>query len=133
MMTDPIADMLTRIRNAHKVGKTEVAVPHSKLKYAIAQLLLREGYLAAVEKVRAKLYTYDELQLRLVSKKGGPGVLHALKRVSKPGQRVYFGYADLPTNIGGRGLTIVSTPQGIMTGKEARQRKLGGELLCAIY
>lgn len=132
-MTDPIADMLTRIRNAHKVGKTEVAVPHSKLKYAIAQLLLREGYLIAVERVRAKLYNHDELQLKLAQKKEGQGVLHALKRISKPGQRVYLGYADLPISVGGRGFTIVSTPQGVMTGRDARQRKLGGELICTIY
>ncbi len=128
MMTDPIADMLTRIRNAAKVSKSALDVPHSRLKFEIAKILQREGYLASVDAdPAARTMT---LEIRFEGKKP---VLTDLKRLSKPGRRVYVGWEEIPRVMSGLGFTIVSTSQGVMTGGEARKRKLGGELLCQIY
>ncbi len=128
MMTDPIADMLTRIRNAAKVSKSALDVPHSRLKFEIAKILQREGYLASVDAdPAARTMT---LEIRFEGKKP---VLTDLQRLSKPGRRVYVGWEEIPRVMSGLGLTIVSTSQGVMTGGEARKRKLGGELLCQIY
>ena len=127
-MTDPIADMLTRIRNAAKVSKSALDVPHSRLKFEIAKILQREGYLASVDAdPAARTMT---LEIRFEGKKP---VLTDLKRLSKPGRRVYVGWEEIPRVMSGLGFTIVSTSQGVMTGGEARKRKLGGELLCQIY
>jgi small subunit ribosomal protein S8 len=128
MMTDPIADMLTRIRNAARVGKDEVPVPYSRVKYEIAKILEREGYLAGV--------TADEkrrdltLALRFDGKRP---VVRGLERLSKPGRRLYVGWEDIPRVMSGLGITILSTSQGIMSGGDARKRKLGGELVCEVY
>jgi len=128
-MTDPISDMLTRIRNASAVHKPEVRLPYSKMKNAIAKILAAEGYVAAAEKTGG-----DRPELRLELKyEDGRGYIRSLRRVSKPGSRAYSGFADLPRVLSDRGIAIVSTSQGVMTNKEARKRKLGGEVLCEIY
>lgn len=132
-MTDPIADMLTRIRNASRVGKAEVLIPYSRLKLTIAKILEREGYLAAAETVRAKVGAYNEMKLTLKYENGRQSLIHSAKRLSTPGRRLYLGYRDLLAFVSSRGITILSTPKGIMTHKEARKEKLGGELLCEIY
>jgi len=123
--------MLTRIRNASAVGKPEVRIPYSKMKVAIAKILAAEGYVAAAEKTGADRAA--ELRLELKYEDGGRPLIRSLKRISKPGGRAYAGYADLPRVLSDRGIAIVSTSQGVMTNKEARKRKLGGEVLCEIY
>lgn len=133
MMTDPIADMLTRIRNASKVRKPEVLVPYSRLKLTIAKLLEREGYVGAVETVRAKAGTYNEIKIALKYDNGRESLIHCVKRISTPGRRLYLGYRDIAGFVSHRGLTILSTPKGVMTNKEARKEKVGGELLCEVY
>ncbi|MGC9128518.1 MAG: 30S ribosomal protein S8 [Acidithiobacillus sp.] len=128
-MTDPIADMLTRIRNAQQVGKASVQVPASKLKRAIARVLLDEGYIAGIAD--------DELgghpSLRLTLKYyAGEGVIAEIRRVSRPGVRIYRGAQDLPRVRDGLGIAIVSTSQGIMTDRAARAAGIGGEVLCVV-
>ena len=128
-MTDPIADMLTRIRNASMVGKAEVVLPYSRLKHAIASILASEGYVATAEKVAD-----DKDKLRIELKyEGKTSVIRNLKRISRPGCRSYVGYQDLPRVLSDRGIAVVSTPQGVMSNKEARKRKLGGEVMCEVY
>jgi len=128
MMTDPIADMLTRIRNASRVGKSDAAVPYSRVKFEIAKILEREGYLSRVAPDESR----REMTLGLRYEAKQPA-LHDLQRLSKPGRRLYVGWQDIPRVKSGLGLTLVSTSQGIMTGGEARKRKLGGELICEVY
>lgn len=129
MMTDPIADMLTRIRNAAAARKTEVLVPSSKLKEHIAHILVAEGYLESVERLSDRFGT-----LRLVLKYvGREPVVQEITRVSKPGRRVYAGATLLPRVRSDYGIAILSTSAGVMTNKEARKRKLGGEILCEVY
>lgn len=127
-MTDPIADLLTRIRNAQLAGQHEVVLPYSKLKYAIAQVLEKEGWVVGL----ASLDHQKNLKILLKYDQGKP-VIQDLKRISKPGRRVYVGRHDLPRVLNGLGMAIVSTPQGVMTGDQARQSKLGGEVLCEIF
>lgn len=129
MITDPISDMLTRIRNASQVKKPEVRIPYSNLKYAVAKILAEEGYVGAVEKVAAG---HGEIRLTL-KYTGGEAAIRNITRVSKPGLRAYAGYAELPRVLSDHGIAIVSTSQGVMTNKEARKRKLGGEVLCEVF
>ncbi|MEW6688438.1 MAG: 30S ribosomal protein S8 [Pseudomonadota bacterium] len=128
-MTDPIADMLTRIRNAQQVGHADVAMPCSKLKTAIAQVLKDEGYIEdfAVREDGAK----KELRIGLRYYAGKP-VIERLERVSKPGLRVYKGRDGLPKVMNGLGVAIVSTSQGVMTDRKARASGVGGEVLCIV-
>lgn len=129
MMTDPIADMLTRIRNASMVHKSEVIVPFSKIKMAIAGILVREGYLSKAELVEDK-----KPQIALSIKYDGrEPAIHSLKRISTPGHRTYVKNDELDKVLNGFGLAILSTPKGLMTDIEARKEKIGGELLCEIY
>lgn len=130
MITDPISDMLTRIRNAALVKKAEVVLPSSKIKLAIAKILAQEGYLAS-----AALQAEGSRQNLVLGLKYEQGLstVHDIKRVSKPGRRVYKKSADLPRVLGNIGIAIVSTPNGLMTNKEARARKLGGEVICEVY
>ena len=128
-MTDPIADMLTRIRNASLIGKIEVVLPYSKLKHAVAGVLAGEGYVIAVEKVAENK---GELRIKL-KYEGKTSAIRNLKRISTPGRRSYAGYQDLPRVLSDRGIAVVSTPQGVMSNKEARRRKLGGEIICEVY
>lgn len=133
MMTDPIADMLTRIRNAATVHKTEVLMPYSNLKFAIAQILAREGYAASAERMRAKYGVFDELKITLKYQPDRRSVIRSLRRVSSPGRRWYAKYQDFRKTAGGQGIMIISTPKGVMTDKEARKLKVGGEVLCEVY
>jgi small subunit ribosomal protein S8 len=129
MMTDPISDMLTRIRNAQLVGQVEVAMPCSKVKAAIAQVLKDEGYIEdfAVRDEGAK----KELRIGLKYYAGRP-VIERIERVSKPGLRVYKGRDSLPKVMNGLGVAIVSTSQGVMTDRKARATGVGGEVLCIV-
>lgn len=128
-MTDPIADMLTRIRNAQQVEKVAVAMPSSKLKVAIAQVLKDEGYIEdfAVRTAEGK----SQLDIALKYYAGRP-VIERIERVSKPGLRVYKGAGDLPRVMNGLGIAIVSTPKGVMTDRKARVSNVGGEVLCLV-
>jgi len=128
-MSDPIADMLTRIRNAQGVKKTSVAMPSSKLKVAIANVLKDEGYIEdfAVTEADGKA----ELKIGLKYYAGAP-VIERLDRVSRPGLRIYKGKDDIPTVMNGLGVTIVSTPKGVMTDRKARQTGVGGEIICYV-
>lgn len=133
MMTDPIADMLTRIRNAQAVGKIAVAVPASKLKRAIAELLAREGWLVRVETHAAGTGGREEMVLTLRYRSPGEPKITSIRRVSRPGRRVYVTHGAIPRVKRGAGLAILSTPQGLLTNREARERKVGGEVICEIW
>ena len=130
-MTDPIADMLTRIRNGLTVHKETVEVPSSKMKSAIAQIMLEEGYLKGVELVEDGFN--GKLVLTLKYTDANRSVINGLKRVSKPGLRTYSGAKEMPKVLGGFGIAIVSTNQGIMTDKQAKLKNVGGEVLCYVY
>jgi small subunit ribosomal protein S8 len=121
--------MLTRIRNAAAVEKPEVRVPYSKLKHAIAKILSTEGYVGGIEKTDTG---HGELVIQL-KYEGHDSAIRSLARVSKPGRRNYVGCLELPRVLSDRGIAIVSTSQGVMTNKEARKRKLGGEIICEVY
>ncbi len=130
MMTDPIADMLTRIRNASVVKKKEVLVPYSKVKMAIAALLVREGYLIAAEEAKEQRHPMIVLTLKYMN--GQPSIRH-LGRVSTPGHRYYVKKDQLKKVLNGYGLAILSTPRGVMTNNEAIIAQVGGEVLCEVY
>lgn len=132
-MTDPIADMLTRIRNAMAVNKPEVVLPFSKMKMAVAEILKETGYVKNVEKIaKGAGQSYD--QLRIVLKyKGKEPAISNLKKISKPGRRVYVSKEKLPIVLNNLGIAIISTPQGLMTNNDARKKNLGGEVICEIY
>ena len=131
MMTDPIADMLTRIRNAQAVRKEDLVLPFSKIKYEILKLLVREGYIESVDKIEEK--SYLELHVVLKYKEDKKAFIEHIKRISKPGQRIYVNKDKLPKVLNDFGLAILSTSQGIMTNKKARRVKVGGELLFEIW
>ncbi|MDR1947032.1 MAG: 30S ribosomal protein S8 [Desulfovibrio sp.] len=126
MLTDPIADMLTRIRNAHLALHKEVSVPSSKMKKALADILKQEGYIDGVR---------DEGKCIVITLKhfGGKPAIRGLKRVSKPGRRVYVGSSYIPRVQNGLGICIVSTSKGVLDGVTAAERQVGGELLCEIW
>ena len=128
-MSDPIADMLTRIRNAQGVNKTTVSMPSSKLKVAIARVLKDEGYIEnyAIAEDAGKVTLSIELKYY-----AGRPVIERIERVSRPGLRVYKGKSDIPTVMNGLGVTIVSTPKGVMTDRKARATGTGGEILCYV-
>jgi small subunit ribosomal protein S8 len=128
-MSDPIADMLTQIRNANQALLPSVDLAHSKMKENIAQILKREGYITDCSVEGDKL---KRLKLKLKFQ-GRKAVIVGLRRVSKPGLRRYVGSSEIPRVLGGMGVAIVSTSQGVMTGGEARKQNLGGELLCFIW
>ncbi len=131
MMTDPIADMLTRIRNAVRARHPRVDVPASKLKVEIARILKEEGYINNFKVMGEGA----KKTLRLYLKYGPEGetpILN-LERVSRPGRRIYVGAKEIPRVLGGLGVAILSTPKGIMTGRDARRRNVGGEVLCYVY
>ena len=131
MMTDPIADMLTRIRNAIRVERPHVQMPLSKLKRGVAEVLKREGYIWDWAEEEATPVS----QLRLVLKYGpnGERLIRHIQRVSKPGRRVYRRAVDLKPVLNGQGINILSTSRGVVSDREARQRKLGGEVLCELW
>ena len=135
-MTDPIADMLTRIRNAMIVGHPTVAMPNSKLKAEIARILKEEGFIGGYEVVDGESpgHMILRLQLRYVGERRfRRSVITGLERVSKPGRRVYSGKRDIPWVLSGMGISIMTTPKGVMTGQRARQLGVGGEILCKVW
>ncbi len=129
--TDPIADMLTRIRNGLMVRKPFILVPSSKIKVAIAQILLEEGFIQGYEVTNERPQPNIRLWLKYDEKRRP--IVTGLKRVSRPGRRVYSGKADLPWVLSGLGIAIVSTPKGVMTDREARRTGVGGEILCYVW
>ncbi|HLA15570.1 MAG TPA: 30S ribosomal protein S8 [Candidatus Limnocylindrales bacterium] len=130
-ISDPIADMLTRIRNASRARHTEVIVPASRVKREIARILVAEGFIADFSEDRDG--TLAILRLRLKYVDGKVPVVSGLRRISKPGLRVYAKKTDIPRVLGGLGIVIVSTSQGIMTGSQARRADLGGEVLAYVW
>ncbi|MDO5666740.1 MAG: 30S ribosomal protein S8 [Alcaligenaceae bacterium] len=128
-MSDPIADMLTRIRNAQMVEKVSVSMPSSKLKVAIATVLRDEGYIDSFEVKGEKAKAELEIALRYYA---GRPVIERIERVSRPGLRVYKGSGDIPQVMNGLGVTIVSTSRGVMTDRKARSEGVGGEVLCYV-
>ena len=131
MLSDPISDMLTRIRNATMIEHRQVVMPSSKIKAAIAKILYHEGF------VERFVVTDDKPQPKLIIdlKYTGKGdsVITGLERVSKPGRRIYSGYSDVPWVRSGLGINILSTPQGLLTGRQARKAKVGGEIICNVW
>ena len=131
MMTDPIADMLTRIRNAVRVERPAVEMPLSKVKRGLAEVLKREGYIWDWEEIDSR----PANQLRILLKYGpnGERVIRHLRRISKPGRRVYSGANRMRPVLGGLGISVISTSRGVISDREARQRNLGGEVLCELW
>lgn len=129
--TDPIADMLTRVRNGAGARHTTVEIPFSKMKLAIAKILEQEGYISGYDVQQEGNRRTLRLQLKYDTQRRP--VVNGLRRVSKPGLRVYAGMHDIPRILGGAGTVVISTNRGIMTGREARRRHLGGELLAEIW
>jgi small subunit ribosomal protein S8 len=129
-MTDPIADMLTRIRNAGRALLPTVQIPHSRMKESLAKILKSEGYIAEVVVEGEK--TKKTLKLRL-KYEGKKCVIEGLKRISKSGLRRYVGATEIPRVLGGLGVTVVSTSEGVMTGAQAKKKNIGGELLCYVW
>jgi len=130
-MTDPIADMLTRIRNAIMARHDFVLVPTSRMKLSIAKILKQEGFINDYEVLRDKPHRVIKVYLKYGDKK--QPVLSGLERASKPGLRVYVGKKEIPRVYGGLGITILSTPKGVMTGQQAWRQQIGGELLCYVW
>ena len=128
-MTDPISDMLTRIRNANRALLPTVEMPHSKMKEGIAQILKREGYIFDFA-VEGKLPKTMKMKLKYQGKKS---VIEGLRRISTPGLRRYVGATDIPRVRGGLGVAVVSTSEGLMTGNQARKKNIGGELICYVW
>ncbi|MCB9676519.1 MAG: 30S ribosomal protein S8 [Alphaproteobacteria bacterium] len=130
-MTDPIADMLTRIRNAQQAGHSKTLVPRSKLKVAIAKILKEEGFIEGY--VEDETGPQGTLKLFLRYQGGNQGTIRGISRVSKPGRRVYVGKDDVPRVRNGLGVAILTTPRGLLTDAQARQAGVGGEVLCHVW
>lgn len=128
--TDPIADLLTRIRNAVMVGKNEITVPSSKMKVTVAKELQKAGYLSSVKVEQAKP---RDILIVTINKEGENATINEITRLSKPGRRVYVGASEIPKVKSGRGIVLVSTSKGILTGNDAAKQRLGGELLLKVY
>jgi small subunit ribosomal protein S8 len=133
MMTDPIADMLARIRNAALARHEVTRMPASKMKKSIAELLQREGYISAVHEEEYGPAKRKTLTIALKYGDSHKAAFVGIRRVSKPGRRFYVGHGDIPRVLNGLGVSILSTSQGLMTDKEARSKKVGGELLCEVW
>ncbi|MFH1366882.1 MAG: 30S ribosomal protein S8 [Patescibacteria group bacterium] len=129
-MTDPIADMLSRIRNALLVKKTEVFVPYSGLKFEIANLMQKKGFLDKVEKINEK---FDLIKISLKYNADQTPAISHIKRVSRPGRRIYLTKNHLPIVLNNYGVAVISTSAGLMTNKEAKKKGIGGEIICEIY
>jgi small subunit ribosomal protein S8 len=129
-VSDPIADLLTRLRNASRVGKAQFDVPYSKLKGELVRILKREGYIADYELDTTGAHPVLRVQNKFVNK---ASAVAGLKRVSKPGLRKYVGATEIPRVLGGMGIAILSTSSGVMTGQEAKRKNVGGELLAYVW
>ena len=135
-INDPIADMLTRIRNGVQAGHVLVAMPSSKIKVAIAKILKKEGYIEAFQVADGEAPTHKILRVKLKyigQRRARKPVITDLQRVSRPGRRVYTKKREIPWVLSGLGISIVSTPKGVMTGQRARQLNVGGEILCKVW
>jgi small subunit ribosomal protein S8 len=132
-MTDPIADMLTRIRNASRARHQKVAVPWSRVKENIVKVLIEEGYLKDAKKVKAAQGGGDELLIQLRFDRESRPIIVGIKRVSSPGRRVYVGAHEVPPVRKGLGIQVLSTPKGILADRHAQKAKVGGELLCSVW
>lgn len=130
-MTDPLGDMLTRIRNGQRANKSVVNAPASMLRQNVLEVLVREGYIRGYEKVNVR-EGVDELKIELKYYEGQP-VINEIFRVSTPGRRVYSKVKDLPKVYNGLGISVISTPSGVMSDHEARQANVGGEVLCQVF
>jgi small subunit ribosomal protein S8 len=130
MYTDPIADMLTRIRNATRARQSEIVLPFSKFKANLAKLLEKEGYVSGVGEVQGQ---FKMLQISLRYATNGDSVITGIKRISKPGQRIYLPVEKLPRTYSGLGVTVVSTSKGLVTDKQARKEHMGGEVVCQVW
>ncbi len=131
MHTDPIADMLTRIRNAQAVKKSEVLIPFSKLKFEIAKILKHADYIEETSKVEES--KFPQIKIVLKYKDNKEPVIREIKRVSRPGQRVYVNSNKIPSVLNNLGIAIISTSQGLMTNKDAKRKGVGGEVLCEVW
>ncbi len=131
MNTDPIADYLTRIRNGIMAGHDAVVVPASKMKERLSAILKQEGYIHGYKSVEHEGRSYIIVNIKYV--KGGESVIHGLKRISSPGLRVYAGVKEITEVQGGLGISILTTPKGLLTGKDARKQNLGGEVLAHVW
>lgn len=131
MMTDPIADLLIRIRNAGQRGHETVTVPASKLRAEVLRVLKAEGFISHYEKQDTEQHPTYRIQLRYVG--AGQPVIAGMRRISKPGRRVYVGKRDIPRVMAGLGIAILSTSKGVMTDQESRRTGLGGEVLCEVW
>lgn len=130
-MTDPVGDMITRIRNGQRVGKLSVSSPASRLRVGVLDVLVREGYIRGYQKCSLRPGV-NELRIELKYHEGAP-VIKEIGRVSRPGRRYYSGVRALPRVYNGLGIFVLSTPQGLMSDHEARQAKVGGEILCRVF
>jgi small subunit ribosomal protein S8 len=133
MMTDPIADMLARVRNAAAAQHAVTRMPSSKLKHAIGEILKREGYIADVRMDESPITHRPEIVVALKYTNDRKSAFQGLRRVSRPGRRVYVSHDEIPRVLSGLGTSILSTSHGLMTDREARRRKVGGELLCEVW
>ncbi len=132
-MVDPISDMLTHIRNAQAVGHAVVDLPFSKIKLSLAEILAKEGFIKKVEKKGKGVKRKIEIELIYEDEKNNIPKINQLKRISKPGKREYIQAKNIRLILGGRGINIISTSKGLMAGKEAKKKGLGGEVLCEIW
>ncbi len=128
--TDPVSDMLTRLRNAIAVGKADVSLPHSNIKQSVAELLKKSGF---IDEVKVDGTGIDKKVLIKINPKSENARITEIARLSRPGRRLYAKAKDIPVVMQGRGLVIISTSKGIMTGEEAKKAKIGGELICKVY
>ena len=133
-MTDPFADMLTRIRNATQAGHRRVEIPASNVKRAVAELLVKQGYIEKFEEIKDDAQGTLRLFLKYYTRDGQRvGVIEGIRRVSRPGRRIFAGKDNIPKVCGGYGISILSTNQGILTGHQCRMRGIGGEVLCEVW
>jgi small subunit ribosomal protein S8 len=130
-MTDPISDLLTRIRNAYMAKHRKLEVPASKMKLAIVKILKEEGYVDGFDTIDEQ--PQGRIQIQLKYRPDGSRAITGLERVSKPGRRIYRGKSEIPSVLGGLGITILSTPKGVITGNECKKLGVGGEVLCNIW
>jgi small subunit ribosomal protein S8 len=133
MVTDPIADLLTRVRNAGNAGHEKVRVPASRVKRSVLGVLLQEGYIEAFEEVDAAHGAHKDFEVVLRYGNDGSPVIRELSRISRPGRRDYVGVEDIPWFRGGLGTVVISTSQGMLCDRDARSRGIGGELICSVF
>ena len=134
MQTDPLADFLTTIRNAARAAKSEIRVPWSRMRSDVAHVLKNEGYVLEVEKVTDKEAKASKPELRVKLRGAGKSrAITQITRISKPGRRQYVGATEIPRVLGGMGVSVISTPRGVMAGHQAKKQNLGGELLLTVY